>query len=49
MTKPRKSTVEELIASRKGILAAVVSDCQMGSKEETAKAGTSPAGARRGY
>ena len=39
---PRKSTVEELIASRKDILAAFVSDCQMSSKEETAKAGTSP-------
>ena len=39
---PRKSTVEELIASRKDILAAFVSDYQMSSKEETAKAGTSP-------
>ena len=39
---PRKSTVEELIASRKGILAAFVSDCQMSSKEETAKAEISP-------
>ena len=36
----RKSTVEELIASRK--LAAFASDCQMSSKEETAKAETSP-------
>jgi uncharacterized protein (DUF488 family) len=42
MTRPRKSTVEELIASRKDILEAVVSDCHVSSKEETAKAGTSP-------
>jgi uncharacterized protein (DUF488 family) len=42
MTRTRKSTVEELIASRKNILEAVVSDCHVSSKEETAKAGTSP-------
>jgi hypothetical protein len=42
MTRTRKSTVEELIASRKDILEAVVSDCHVSLKEETAKAGTSP-------
>jgi uncharacterized protein (DUF488 family) len=41
MTRPRKSTVEELIVSRKDILEAVFSDCHVSSKEETAKAGTS--------
>jgi hypothetical protein len=42
MIKPRKSTIEAPITSDKGTLTAVVSDCQVSSKEETAKAGTSP-------